>query len=219
MTLEEKRAVVERCQYIILGTIRRVLAEKGISQHWRMREKDAVREYVHVISVRLMERLDRYDPEKGTLLAYITGFTRLELLYYLRPEWLRRSRTRSFGVEGKWTQTESIGFCALAVTDFPQFQSAKFRMYGPASPELFSVERSLQEEQLRGMLQQALLRIPQQQRKVIESYYLQEKPLGQISEELQVGPSRVSALHKAGKENLKAVLQKMQPNHFVESRC
>ena len=78
-------------------------------------------------------------------------------------------------------------------------------MPSPEDPSLGAEERLIEDEQSR-LLREAISRLPENQRTVLEGYYFQDKKFNEVADELGLSKSRVSRIHAKGLEALKSAL-------------
>jgi RNA polymerase sigma factor for flagellar operon FliA len=76
----------------------------------------------------------------------------------------------------------------------------------PAASASIPFYQSVELKQLRDRLLQALDKLPDQQRTVVRSHYLQEIPFDQIAVTLQLTKGRISQIHKQALLHLRKLL-------------
>ena len=90
----------------------------------------------------------------------------------------------------------------------------------PGSPQqaLDAAERAVEHRRQVRDLRALVARLPARERRVVQAYYLEQRPLREIAQELGVTESRVSQVHSRARTRLQAAIRK-RPAHPTPHRA
>lgn len=99
-------------------------------------------------------------------------------------------------------QNQTMGMNLISLDEYLE-QGIDVRMDNKASSHYDQPEKVMEKQELKGMLEQALETLTENERKVIVLYYYEEMTLKEISRILEVSESRVSQLHTKSLQKMK----------------
>lgn len=102
-------------------------------------------------------------------------------------------------------QNQTMGMNLISLDEYME-QGIEVRMDNKASSHFDQPEKVMEKQELKGMLEEALETLTENERKVIVLYYYEELTLKEISHILSVSESRVSQLHTKSLQKMKTRL-------------
>ncbi|MDO5293970.1 MAG: FliA/WhiG family RNA polymerase sigma factor [bacterium] len=102
-------------------------------------------------------------------------------------------------------KNQTMGMNLISLDEYLE-QGIEVRMDNKASSHFDQPEKVVEKQELKGMLEQALETLTENERKVIVLYYYEEMTLKEISYILEVSESRVSQLHTKSLQKMKSRL-------------
>jgi RNA polymerase sigma factor FliA len=175
-------------------------------------------DYLQYARVGLLEAIDRYQGGRGAKFetfasARVSGaiLNGMDSASDLREQLAARKRivAQRVGALSETQDADVFGQLAeLAIGLAVGFVLEETGLYASGEREYADNSyHGIELRQLRGTLMAALELLPPLQRRVIHAHYLQQQPFGEIAQDCQLSPGRVTQLHKEAMTALRRQLR------------
>ena len=178
-------------------------------------------DFLQLASQGLLEAIDRFDPLRGIpfqvfaryrisgairdgLSRSSEGAAQYSFQKRIEAERLRSLREAEGGTETGALEELARQAVGLAI-GFMLGELASFETL-PESEHPVDPYQSLTWREMLASAKQAIARLPEKERVVIQLHYLKNVPFGQIAELMGLSKGRISQLHRAGLEHVRQIL-------------
>jgi RNA polymerase sigma factor for flagellar operon FliA len=202
----------------------RMIAARCYSQ--RMRDSVGFDDYLQFARLGLIEALDRFEPERGILFetfaakrikgSIVDGIATTSEVQQQLAERRQRLRERTASLDDAEQDVSSQDaeqlFAQLA--DIAIGLAIGYALEADSGTESGepafgdTTYASVELKQLRDLILAAVRDLPDRERHVITSHYLQQRAFAEVAEELGVTRGRVSQLHRDGIERLRRAMKR-----------